>query len=107
MSVHGGRLAAKALKQAGVECIFTLSGGHVMAIYDGCIDEGIEVIDTVPDSPAHQAGVQSGDIIVALNGRITTHIDDLHKLLNRLPKDTELQLSLVRRDRLLEVAVRN
>ncbi len=30
------------LKEAGVECIFTLSGGHVMAIYDGCLDEGIK-----------------------------------------------------------------
>jgi hypothetical protein len=31
---HGGKLAAKALKAAGVDCVFTLSGGHVMAIYD-------------------------------------------------------------------------
>ncbi len=43
--VHGGRLAARALKNAGVECIFTLSGGHVMPIYDGCLDEGIRVVD--------------------------------------------------------------
>jgi len=43
--VHGGRLAARALKNAGVECIFTLCGGHVMPIYDGCLDEGIRIID--------------------------------------------------------------
>lgn len=42
---HGGKLAARALKNAGVECVFTLSGGHVMPIYDGCIDEGIKVVD--------------------------------------------------------------
>ncbi len=42
---HGGRLAAKALKAAGVECVFTLSGGHVMPIYDGCLDEGKRVVD--------------------------------------------------------------
>ena len=47
MVMHGGKLAARALKEAGVEVIFTLSGGHVMAIYDGCIDEGIEVGDEV------------------------------------------------------------
>lgn len=44
-SSHGGKLAARALKNAGVECIFTLSGGHVMPIYDGCLDEGIRVVD--------------------------------------------------------------
>ena len=33
--VHGGILAARALKQAGVECIFTLCGGHIMPLYDG------------------------------------------------------------------------
>ncbi|MFP5469435.1 MAG: thiamine pyrophosphate-binding protein, partial [Alphaproteobacteria bacterium] len=44
-AIHGGKLAARALKQAGVECVFTLSGGHVMAIYDGCLDEGIRIID--------------------------------------------------------------
>jgi acetolactate synthase I/II/III large subunit len=43
--LHGGQLVAKALKMAGVECIFTLSGGHIMPIYAGCIEEGIKIID--------------------------------------------------------------
>jgi acetolactate synthase-1/2/3 large subunit len=57
MSVHGGKLAARALKQAGVECIFTLSGGHVMPIYDGCLDEGIKVVDVRHE----QAAVHAAD----------------------------------------------
>ena len=57
MEVHGGKLAARALKQAGVECIFTLSGGHVMAIYDGCLDEGIRVVDVRHE----QAAVHAAD----------------------------------------------
>jgi acetolactate synthase I/II/III large subunit len=44
--LHGGLIIAKMLKQAGVEVVFTLSGGHVAAIYDGCIREGIRVMDT-------------------------------------------------------------
>jgi len=56
-AVHGGKLAARALKQAGVECIFTLSGGHVMAIYDGCLDEGIKVVDVRHE----QAAVHAAD----------------------------------------------
>ncbi|MSX03043.1 MAG: acetolactate synthase, partial [Actinobacteria bacterium] len=43
---HGGRLAARRLKEQGVSKLFTLSGGHLFSIYDGCRDEGIEIVDT-------------------------------------------------------------
>jgi thiamine pyrophosphate-dependent acetolactate synthase large subunit-like protein len=42
---HGGRLVAKALKSRGVEQLFTLSGGHLFSIYDGCKEEGIGLLD--------------------------------------------------------------
>src|SRR3954447_3169638 len=42
---HGGRLVAKALKSRGVTHLFTLSGGHLFSIYDGCLAEGIEIVD--------------------------------------------------------------
>src|SRR6476469_4018337 len=45
MSVHGGRLVAKVLKSRGVTHLFTLSGGHLFSIYDGCRAEGIEIVD--------------------------------------------------------------
>ncbi|MDQ3728814.1 MAG: acetolactate synthase [Actinomycetota bacterium] len=44
-SQHGGRLVAKALRSRGVEHLFTLSGGHLFSIYDGCREEGIEIVD--------------------------------------------------------------
>ena len=43
---HGGLLIAEMLKREGVEVVFTLSGGHVAAIYDGCLRRGIRVMDT-------------------------------------------------------------
>ncbi len=43
---HGGRLVARALKARGVSKLFTLSGGHLFSIYDGCREEAIEIIDT-------------------------------------------------------------
>src|SRR5215208_7298258 len=45
MAEHGGRLVAKALKSRGVEHLFTLSGGHLFSIYDGCKEEGIGILD--------------------------------------------------------------
>jgi acetolactate synthase I/II/III large subunit len=44
-AVHGGRLVARALRSRGVSKLFTLSGGHLFSIYDGCKEEGIDVID--------------------------------------------------------------
>ena len=45
-ALHGGRLIAKRLKAHGVSKLFTLSGGHLFSVYDGCREEGIELIDT-------------------------------------------------------------
>src|SRR5215469_12050956 len=45
-TVHAGRLIARRLKASGVDTVFTLSGGHLFSIYDGCRDEGIRLIDT-------------------------------------------------------------
>jgi acetolactate synthase-1/2/3 large subunit len=53
--IHGGRVVAKALKAEGVPYVFTLCGGHVMPIYDGCVDEGIRVIDTRHEQTAAHA----------------------------------------------------
>ena len=44
-ALHGGRLVAKRLKAHGVTKLFTLSGGHLFSIYDGCREEGVEIVD--------------------------------------------------------------
>src|SRR4051812_16984716 len=43
--LHGGRLIAQRLRAAGVTKLFTLSGGHLFSIYDGCRSEGIDIVD--------------------------------------------------------------
>ncbi len=52
---HGGRLIAKALARHGTTHLFTLCGGHIQAIYDGCIDEGIRVVDVRHEQTAGHA----------------------------------------------------
>ncbi len=44
-TLHGGRLVARRLKAHGVTKLFTLSGGHLFSIYDGCRAEGIDIVD--------------------------------------------------------------
>ncbi len=54
-TISGGHLVAKALKAEGVEVIFTLCGGHIIDIYDGCVDEGIAVVDVRHEQVAAHA----------------------------------------------------
>jgi acetolactate synthase-1/2/3 large subunit len=54
-TVSGGHLVAKALKNEGIEVIFTLCGGHIIDIYDGCMDEGIKIIDVRHEQVAAHA----------------------------------------------------
>jgi acetolactate synthase-1/2/3 large subunit len=49
---HGGRLIARRLKAHGVTTLFTLSGGHLFSIYDGCRAEGIALVDVRHESAA-------------------------------------------------------
>src|SRR4051794_20398274 len=44
-TLHGGRLVPRRLKAHGVTKLFTLSGGHLFSIYDGCRAEGIRLVD--------------------------------------------------------------
>src|SRR3954462_5565263 len=49
---HGGRLIARRLKAHGVDRLFTLSGGHLFSLYEGCRAEGIEIVDTRHEATA-------------------------------------------------------
>ena len=53
--IDGGDIVARMLKREGIDTIFTLSGGHIQNIYDGCLDEGIRVIDTRHEQSAGHA----------------------------------------------------
>lgn len=58
--VHGGTLIARALKREGVDTIFTLTGGHIVPILDGCVQEGIRIVDVRHEqSAAHAAEAYS------------------------------------------------
>ncbi|HWK26132.1 MAG TPA: acetolactate synthase [Solirubrobacter sp.] len=49
---HGGRLIAQRLKAQGVTRLFTLSGGHLFSLYEGCRQEGIEIVDVRHEATA-------------------------------------------------------
>ncbi len=53
--IHGGRLIARALKAEGVDTVFTLTGGHIVPILDGCVEEGIRLVDVRHEETAGHA----------------------------------------------------
>jgi acetolactate synthase I/II/III large subunit len=55
MYALGGELVARALAAQGISTIYTLCGGHVMPIYDGCVNNNIGIIDTRHEQAAAHA----------------------------------------------------
>ncbi len=53
--IHGGQIIARALKKEGVDAIFTLTGGHIIPILDGCAQEGIRIVDVRHEQTAAHA----------------------------------------------------
>ena len=64
----------------------------------------VEVIEVAPNSPAAQAGLQAGDIIIAVNDTQVNTVDDIHRLLNRFEPGTRLDLSVIRGGQRLDLA---
>ena len=51
----GGDLLARTLKAAGVETAFALHGGHLEALFKGCVEQGIRLLDFRHESAAGHA----------------------------------------------------
>ena len=64
--IHGGQIIARALKYEGVDTVFTLTGGHIVAILDGCVQEGIRVVDVRHE----QAAVHAAEAYHRLTGKL-------------------------------------
>lgn len=70
--ISGGQLVAKALKAEGVSHIFTLSGLHIAPIYAGCVEEGIQVVDTRHEQSAAHAADAWGRLTRGLGVAVVT-----------------------------------
>jgi S1-C subfamily serine protease len=78
---------------------------HVVRQLDLLSDQAVEVLGVQEDSAAAQSGMRPGDLIVAMNDRVVASVDDLHRLLSRWPTGTPLELSVVRGQRKLTLAI--
>lgn len=68
-------------------------------------DRAVEVLEVSSSSAAAQAGMQPGDLLVGLQGRVVSSVDDLHRLLTRFPRDESLTVTVIRGHSRVELEV--
>jgi S1-C subfamily serine protease len=91
--------------QLGIVGTVVPVGRRLARDLDLLVDQAVQIVDMIQGSPAAQAGLEPGDLIVAVGGRIVSTIDDLHRLLASLRRDEQLVVSVVRGRRRLDVGV--
>ena len=70
---------------------------------DGTTRQGAEVKAVTDGSPAQKAGLQVGDVIVAIDGEAVTGSESLTGFVRALPADTDVSLTVVRDGKALDV----
>ena len=68
--------------------------------------EGILIMNVVPNSPAERAGLKSGDVIQEIEGNQITKADEVQQAVAKTKVGEQLNLSLIRSDRQLDLAVK-
>ncbi len=73
--------------------------------FDLFSDTAVEVVDVDRDGVGFLAGLQPGDLITAINDRITSNVDDIHRILSLMPQDVGFEITVIRGTRKLELQV--
>ncbi|MSO63274.1 MAG: PDZ domain-containing protein, partial [Acidobacteria bacterium] len=69
------------------------------------ISSGVLVATIEPASPAAKSPLREGDMIIGLDGRDVSSIDQLHRFLTEERIGQETALTVIRRTEKLEIAV--
>jgi S1-C subfamily serine protease len=89
----------------GIIATATAIPRRLMREHDLLSDQAVEIVEVAPKGPADAAGLRSGDLMLAVNGRIITGMDDLHQILSALPASRQLLITVLRAGRLIDVPI--
>jgi len=92
-------------RQFGISAVSVPLPRALARSLDLLTDQAIEVGSVSRNSPADRGGLRPGDLIVAINGRFVTTVDDVHRMLAQLPAEKRLAVSVARGERLLELEI--
>ena len=68
-------------------------------------DQGVEIVSIEPSGPAQRAGIQTGDILISINGQAMTSPDDLFRFLSEWPVGRSASVTILRRKNKLDLEV--
>ena len=92
-------------RQLGISATNVRVSRELIVEHDLLSDTGVEVVDLEQGGDAERNGILAGDIIVSINDRIVSTVDDIHRLLTTLPMELPLSVSIIRGTRKLERTV--
>jgi S1-C subfamily serine protease len=78
---------------------------RVVRFYDLAKESGALVLSVEENSPAKQAGLRDGDIIIALEGHAVAGVDDLHRVLTDVRAGASCSITVLRHTEKLELKI--
>lgn len=92
-------------RQLGIRASTVRLRRELIRELDLLADSAVQVLEINDNASAARSGIREGDLIIAINGRITADVDDIHRLLASFPRDISLQLSMIREGKIVELAI--
>jgi len=83
----------------------TLLPRRMVRYFELAVESGVRVMSVESGSPASEAGVAEGDVIVAWDGKPVSSIDELHRLLTEAYLHTSVEVVVLRRSQKLTRAI--
>jgi S1-C subfamily serine protease len=68
-------------------------------------NRGVFIVSVEENSPAQQAQLREGDIIVGFEGQKIENMDDLHRLLTESPLDRSISLKVIRKTEMIDLKI--
>ncbi|SFI23504.1 S1C family serine protease [Planctomicrobium piriforme] len=92
-------------RQLGLSATLRRIPSGQMRALDLFSDQAVEVVEVLSGGVASAIGIRSGDLLIAINDRLVSSVDDIHRLLTLFPLNVPLELTLVRDEERVEVTI--
>ena len=92
-------------RQLGISARVQFLGPGVVRQFDLLGDQAVLVVDVMAGGLAAKSNLREGDLLVAINDRLTLSIDDVHRLLATIPTTTKIDLTVLRDDKLVTLTL--
>jgi S1-C subfamily serine protease len=79
---------------------------RVVRYFELTVESGVRIMSVESGSPAAEAGLADGDVIVAWDGKPVASIDELHRLLTEAYLHTSVEVTVLRRSQKLTRTVK-